>query len=153
MTGGTFAPGLVQQVFAPAGLASSGGEHNLVMVPGAPVTNYDQVQVTGAVSLGGTTLNSTAAGTLALGQAFVVILNDGVDPVVGTYVGKPEGAVYFQAANWWRITYVGGDGNDVVLTTVAAPSSGPEVPVPGPGPLALALLAAAIVALARRRPR
>ena len=151
ITGGTFAPGLVQQFFAPAGLASSGGMHNLVMVPGAPVTNYDQIQVTGTVSLGGTALNSTAAGTLPLGLSFVIILNDGGDPVAGTYVGKPEGATYFQANNWWQITYVGGDGNDVVLTTVAAPAPVPSIPVPGPGPLALALLALAIVALARRR--
>jgi autotransporter-associated beta strand protein len=155
MTGGTLAPGLpFNQFFAPAGLASSGGMHNLLMVPGAPVAQYDQLQVTGTVSLGGTTLNSTAAGTLALGSVFVIILNDGVDPVVGTYAGKPEGAVYFQASNWWQITYVGGDGNDVVLTTVAAPPpAGPSVPVPGPGPLSLALLAVAIVALAHARRR
>ena len=154
MTGGTLAPGLpFNQFFAPAGLASSGGLHNLVMVPGAPVTNYDQLQVTGTVSIAGTTLNSTAAGALPLGSVFVIILNDLVDPVVGTYVGKPEGAIYFQANNWWQITYVGGDGNDVVLTTVAAPPPPPSssVPVPGPGPLALALLALAIVAVARRR--
>ena len=151
ITGGVFAPGLVTQFFAPAGLASSGGMHNLVMVPGAPVTNYDQIQVTGAVSLGGTTLNSTAAGTLPLGLTFVIILNDGVDPVAGTYLAKPEGTVYFQANNWWQITYVGGDGNDVVLTTVAAPSQPTGEPIPGPGPLALVLAAAAIIALARRR--
>jgi autotransporter-associated beta strand protein len=151
MTGGTFAPGIVQQFFAPAGLASSGGLHNLVMVPGAPVTNYDQIQVTGAVSLGGTTLNTTAAGVLPLGLTFVIILNDGADPVVGTYAGKPEGATYFQANNWFTITYVGGDGNDVVLTTVAAPAPSPSVPVPGPGPLALALAVVAIIVLARRR--
>ena len=155
ITGGTFAPGLVTQFFAPTGLASSGGMHNLLMVLGAPVVNYDQLQVTGTVSLAGTTLNSTAAGTLPLGQVFVIILNDGADPVVGTYAGKPEGAVYFQASNWWQITYVGGDGNDVVLTTVAAPAptAGTSVPVPGPGPLALALLAAAIVVASRRRVR
>lgn len=155
MTGGTFAPGIAaQQFFAPAGLASSGGSHNLVMVPGAPVTNYDQVQVTGTVSLGGTTLNSTAAGTLALGLSFVIILNDAADPVAGTYVDKPEGTVYFQAGNWWRITYVGGDGNDVVLTTVAEPAPPPLLPaqpVPGPGLPALGALAAALAWLARRR--
>ena len=62
-----------------------------------------------------------------------------------------EGAVYFQANNWWQITYVGGDGNDVVLTTVAAPLQAPGEPIPGPAPLALALAVAAIIALARRR--
>ena len=153
ITGGTFAPGLVTQFFAPAGLASSGGMHNLVMVPGAPVVNYDQIQVTGGVSLGGTTLNTTAAGTLPLGLTFVIILNDGGDAVAGTYAAKPEGTVYFQANNWWQITYVGGDGNDVVLTTVAQPIHTTGVPVPGLGSWALALLASAILALALLRRR
>jgi autotransporter-associated beta strand protein len=151
MTGGTFAPGIVQQFFAPAGLASSGGMHNLVMVPGLPVTNYDQIQVTGPVSLGGTTLNPTSAGVLPLGLTFVIILNDGADPVVGEYVGKPEGATFLQFGNWFSITYAGGDGNDVVLTTVAEPVQVPQTPVPGPGPLALALASLAILGIAIRR--
>ena len=151
MTGGTFAPGIVLQFFAPAGLASSGGMHNLVMVPGLPVTNYDQIQVTGAVSLAGTTLNPTAAGVLPLGLTFVIILNDGVDPVVGTYVDKPEGSTFLQFGNWFSITYVGGDGNDVVLTTIAAPVAGPSIPIPGPGPLALLLASLLVLAIARRR--
>ncbi|MEO8487656.1 MAG: autotransporter-associated beta strand repeat-containing protein [Betaproteobacteria bacterium] len=153
MTGGTFAPGIVLQLFAPAGLASSGGMHNLVMAPGLPVTNYDQIQVAGTVSLGGTTLNTTAAGVLPLGLTFVIIDNDGADPVAGTYAGKAEGTTYLQAGNWFTITYQGGDGNDVVLTTVAAPAGPPSVPVPGPGLPALLLAVAAIAALAFRRAR
>lgn len=149
--GGTFAPGIaLTQVFRPAGLAVSGGQVNLTLVPGAPVTNYDQVQVTGTVALGGT-LNPTSAGPLPLGLVFVIIANDGADPVLGTFAGRPEGATFFAFNNWLTITYAGGDGNDVVLTTVAAPAPAPTVPVPGPGPLALALGALALVLVAARR--
>lgn len=37
------------------------------------------------------------------------------------------------------ITYAGGDGNDVVLTSVVAPVQAPVLPVPGPSPIALLL--------------
>jgi hypothetical protein len=72
------------------------------------------------------------------GQQFTIIDNDGTDPVVGTFAKvpnnpggqnagspAPEGALLFlpQFSDLaFRISYKGGDGNDVVLTTVALPS-------------------------------
>jgi hypothetical protein len=64
------------------------------------------------------------------GERFVLISNDGTDPVTGTFAGLPEGALLSAlgpeieesdivvASNvQFRISYKGGDGNDVVLTT------------------------------------
>ncbi|MCU1349566.1 MAG: hypothetical protein JWO56_2596, partial [Acidobacteria bacterium] len=39
--------------------------------------------------------------------------------VSGTFAGLPEGATYATGVADFRITYAGGDGNDVVLITVA----------------------------------
>ena len=46
--------------------------------------------------------------------------NDGADPVVGTFSGLPEGATINLNANELQISYVGGSGNDIVLTVTAA---------------------------------
>ena len=59
-------------------------------------TNYDQLQVTGTV-----TINSSANASFtlsnsfvpAVGQVFTLIDNDGTDPVSGTFNGRPEGFV------------------------------------------------------------
>lgn len=155
ITGGTFAPGIATfQYFRPAGLASSGGQHNLTLAPGTSGTDYDQIQVTGPVSLGGTTLVVTSAGALPIGGQYSIIDNDGADAVVGTYTGLPEGAQFTMFANTFQITYVGSSGNDVVLTVVdpnPPPPAAPATPIPGPGPLALLLGALALALAARRR--
>jgi hypothetical protein len=57
------------------------------------------------------------------GVSFVIIDNDGADPVLGTFAGLPEGTVFGGDGLPFRISYVGGTGNDVVLTRVATPPS------------------------------
>lgn len=155
ITGGTFAPGIgSNQFFRPAGLASSGGQHNLNLAPGTGGTDYDQIQVTGPVALGGTTLVVTSVGPLPLGGVYTIIDNDGADAVAGTYAGYAEGAAFQQGSNWFRIGYAGGSGNDVVLTVIAEPApppAGPAAPVPGPGSVALVLGALALLLATRRR--
>src|SRR5262249_47014075 len=54
----------------------------------------------------------------ANGTQFILINNDGVDPVSGTFAGLPEGGTVFVGGAPFTISYVGGDGNDVVLTSV-----------------------------------
>jgi acetyl esterase/lipase len=84
-----------------------------------PTGAADRVNVAGTVSLGGSVLEAyTPYGFLADGQAFTIIDNDGSDPVSGTFSGLAEGST-FRAGPWsstLRISYRGGDGNDVVLT-------------------------------------
>jgi hypothetical protein len=71
--------------------------------------------VTGTVALGGAVLDLTVAAPLARGQEFVLIENDAADAIGGTFAGLPEGAVVTAAGGFFKISYVGGDGNDVVL--------------------------------------
>lgn len=82
-----------------------------------PGTDYDQVNVTGTVTLAGT-LDAIRWDYFGAGQEFIIINNDGVDPVVGTFDGLPEGSpVAIDGINVFTISYSGGDGNDVVLTS------------------------------------
>jgi hypothetical protein len=51
----------------------------------------------------------------------VLIENDGADAVAGTFGGLPEGATFLETGMRWRVTYTGGDGNDVAVTLVEIP--------------------------------
>lgn len=67
------------------------------------------------VTLAGT-LDLIAAPALAAGNTFTIIDNTGSAAVAGTFTGLPQGAEFYEDSQWWRISYTGGTGNDVVLT-------------------------------------
>jgi hypothetical protein len=83
----------------------------------AAVSQYDQLMVNGTVTLGGS-LAATVAYPSAIGDSYTLIDNDGTDPVVGTFSGLPEGGVVALGGQPYRISYIGGTGNDVVLTRI-----------------------------------
>lgn len=93
----------------------------------ADLTNssYDQLRVIGSVTIQSATLQIRAATPIPPGQSFVIIDDDGGDAVAGTFAGAAEGSA-LQSNNGtasFRITYHGGDGNDVVLTALQQPTS------------------------------
>jgi fibronectin-binding autotransporter adhesin len=82
-------------------------------------TDYDQVNVTGTVTLSNTALSLVAASTVtAIGDTLTILSNDSSDPVVGTFAGLPQNGNVFVSGQLFKINYSGGDGNDVVLTHV-----------------------------------
>ncbi|MEA2414471.1 MAG: trimeric autotransporter adhesin, partial [Thermoanaerobaculia bacterium] len=83
----------------------------------------DQVQVTGTVNISGVLGVTIASGSPAVGQTFTIIDNDGVDPINGTFASKPEGSMFSLGGQTLRISYQGGDGNDVVLAVLAETST------------------------------
>ncbi|HEV7570900.1 MAG TPA: Ig-like domain repeat protein [Thermoanaerobaculia bacterium] len=89
----------------------------------APGAISDQVQVTGTVTVGGALTLDILSGALAVGQSFTLIDNDGADPVSGTFTGMPERTTFSLGGQVTRISYQGGDGNDVVLSVLADTSS------------------------------
>ena len=81
-----------------------------------PGTDQDQITVTGTVDINNATLNIDASGFTAVGdEQFVLIDNDGVDAVTGTFSGLPEGTLVTVGDQVFQMMYAGGDGNDVVL--------------------------------------
>lgn len=77
------------------------------------------LRVEGVVDLGGSALDLELFFVPAPGSRFVIVENDKADAVIGTFAGMPEQAEFTRAGQTWRITYAGGDGNDVELTLVA----------------------------------
>jgi hypothetical protein len=78
----------------------------------------DLLAVTGSVTLHGALLASLLNAP-PLPQSFTIIDNDGTDPVIGTFENLPEGGFALQPPWKFRISYRGGDGNDVTLTPLA----------------------------------
>jgi hypothetical protein len=93
--------------------------------PGA--NGHDQLNVTGSVNLNSAVFAPIPwnAFQAAVGDTFVIIKNDNTDPVNGTFLNLPEGAVFAdQIGIPFQITYLGGDGNDVAITRIQSSVSG-----------------------------
>jgi trimeric autotransporter adhesin len=95
-------------------LTLTGGGLSVFVQP----TVAGKIQAAGTVTVNGR-LGITLIGPLAAGQQFTIIDNDGTDPVSGTFTGLPEGG----RTGTFKISYKGGDGNDVVLTAASDTSA------------------------------
>ncbi|MFO0810519.1 MAG: hypothetical protein U0746_17980 [Gemmataceae bacterium] len=96
-----------------------GGTLPYALSPGAGAP----IAVAGTVRVSGTLLASPdAAYRPRPGDTLVVVANDGTDPVVGTFAGLPEGAIVVTGPVPTKITYKGGDGNDIALVAVSQPA-------------------------------
>jgi autotransporter-associated beta strand protein len=121
--GGTVAPGASSGILQTGSVTFASGSAFDVQINGKNVgSEYDRLGVSGAVSLESATLDVSLAFTPDFGDVFSIILNNGSDGVYGTFAGLPEGRVFTVTTGehtaTFQITYQGGDGNDVVLTTI-----------------------------------
>jgi autotransporter-associated beta strand protein len=118
-SGGHVAPGTSPGIMSTGSVTLSSSSHLDVEIDDAAVgTQYDQLNVSGTVALGGANLNITLGYTPANGDSFTIVNNDGADAVSGTFAGLAEGSTLAVNGRDLRITYAGGDGNDVVLTVL-----------------------------------
>jgi autotransporter-associated beta strand protein len=83
------------------------------------------IHVTGSVALQNAALDlSISYEGLPAGTPVPLINNDDFDPVAGTFLGLAEGAIINNGhGQSFRISYIGGDGNDVTLTMLASPAN------------------------------
>jgi len=89
-------------------------------------TTNDSINIIGSVTLNNCTLSVDAYTVGGIGKKFTLIANDGVDAISGTFNGLPEGATVPYGVLNYTISYVGGTGNDVVLTQTTQPQA-PQV--------------------------
>lgn len=124
--GGTLAPGGSPGALACGVLSMVGGASYAAEIDGPqPVSQHDRIEVEGAVTLTGPTLDVTLGYTPLVGQEIVLIDKTQSQPVNGTFAGLGEGALFQVAGTTFGITYRGGSGNDVVLVAgaTAAPTA------------------------------
>ena len=80
--------------------------------------SYEKLQVLGQINLAGTLALDVSTLSGSTGDAFMLIDNDGNDAVAGTFDGRPEATQFNAGGRTFRISYQGGDGNDVVVSVV-----------------------------------
>ncbi len=132
--------------------------------------HYDQIAIEATLhyglELGDSRLDLTylEGGVIKKGDTFTIIDNKTTYPMSGTFKDLPEGAEITVGGATFKISYVGGDGNDVVLTAlndspVPKTPKTPKAPNTGGEKLAVNLIgamagvasAAALLIVAKRK--
>ena len=88
-----------------------------------PGTEYDRIRAVGAVVLGNSSLFFTVGFQATTNDSFMVLQKVSPGPIQGFFLNTSEGSIFGTSPNTFRITYQGGDGNDVVLRRVVIPGS------------------------------
>ncbi len=89
-----------------------------------PGTGYDRAFVTGLVSVADSILSLNLTNFTAVkGANFTIVDNDLSDAVIGAFAGLPQGIEFLSGGQEFKINYLGGTGNDIVLTVVPEPSA------------------------------
>ena len=137
-TGGAVGPGESAGILSSGSVSFNSATVFVIEIDGTVAgSGYDVLEVTGTVALGGANLVIAPSIAPAGGTVFRVIDNDGADVVTGTFAGLAEGAAITEGGATYRVSYAGGDGNDVTLTAtgdavVVAPAALPAMTVSEP---------------------
>lgn len=106
-------------------LFGSGADLRLAINGPTVDTQYHQLRVSGQVNLTGADLVLTGAYVPATSDSFILVNNDSDDAIIGTFNDLAEGAIISHNVDGVvinkKITYTGGDGNDVALVPVVVP--------------------------------
>ena len=146
---GSFNPGILTTT-GPVDLAA-GSTFDFIAADGS---NYTGIASAGAVTIAG---NLAIAGlgsgyTPAAGTGFDVVHNTSSSPVSGTFNAMPEGDIITYQNGNWRLSYLGGDGNDVTLTYLGLPNTITAGTNAATAPLGQVVLHASVVSGVRGAP-
>jgi hypothetical protein len=86
---------------------------------------FATLNASGAVTLNNPTLIIFWFFTSNSGDSFTILNKTSAGAITGTFSGLPEGSTFLSNGRTYQITYVGGDGNDVVLTDVTGGATTP----------------------------
>lgn len=130
LTGGIVAPGQSPGCLTSGNLTLA-GTYVAELNGKTACSEHDQLIVNGTVNLTGSTLDLDIITTFkpTTGDTYIILNNDSNDAITGTFTGLAEGATVTVDGYTFRVSYVGGDGNDVVLTlTAIAPNAAGTTP-------------------------
>ncbi|MGN6546884.1 MAG: beta strand repeat-containing protein, partial [Aureliella sp.] len=107
----------------PTGLNASAGSLTLsstseLLIAVSSAAAHDRI-TSSSINLGGATLTLSGTPTVNAGDRFVIVSNTSASALTSTFDGLPEGAQvsdnFLGSGKTARITYQGGDGNDVAI--------------------------------------
>jgi autotransporter-associated beta strand protein len=123
-TGGTVSPGTSPVSTATLTVGSTAldaASTFRVQLNGTAAGTFDQLAVNGTVNLGNARLSVQLGFQPAVNSTFVILANDGVDAITGTFANAPEGGFFAVGGTLFQVTYQGGPGNNDVVLTVVPP--------------------------------
>jgi hypothetical protein len=126
MSAGSIEPGMSPGCLGTGDLTLTGGTYVVELDGNTVCTEYDQTTVVGSVDLGSAStldVQRLASFDPAVNDTFAIILNDGTDAVLGTFVDLANGSEFTIDGYTYQINYDAGDGNDVLLLVKATPSA------------------------------
>lgn len=128
--GGVIAPGMSPGCLT-ADTLNLYGTYEFEIGGATACTTYDQIKILGKNLSQGQTALDVSNATLVTsryngytpkkGETYVIIENQSSQAVEGTFKDLPEGATFEQNGIVFKISYTGGDGNDVTLTVMNTP--------------------------------
>lgn len=128
-TGGTLAPGNSPGILNVSGNYIQSGLLSLELNGTTAGSGYDQVNVTGSVTLSGA-LSATVGYTPVNGNLLFILLNDGTDAISGTFTGLAQGSTVTYSGSDWQISYTADSGtnsftggNDIALKAIPEPGA------------------------------
>jgi autotransporter-associated beta strand protein len=134
--GATLAPGTPEGTLHVAAVAFDAGTTFAATLGATPAAS-SKLATSGSVALGSAALQLTGSGGLPVGSERTLIEQGGADAVTGAFAGLPEGASIALGGRRWRVSYAGGDGNDVTLTAVEAAGTSTAIVSHAPDPVPL----------------
>lgn len=122
-SGGHVAPGLSPGCLV-SGDTTLAGNFDIELGGTTECSGYDQLRVNGTIDISGATLNLSLYNSFKpeVDDTFTILSNDSTDSVLGSFTGLNEGFIASVDGYSFRISYAGGDGNDIVLTTLVVPT-------------------------------
>ena len=117
--GGNIVPGTSGAgIISPSGALSLDSNSGFVSLLNGttPGSQYGEIEANGPIQLGNANLIVTLGYTPSANETFTLINNTGNAAISGTFLGLNEGSLLNAGGQSFKISYVGGDGNNVVLT-------------------------------------
>ncbi|BCX49454.1 hypothetical protein HAHE_33620 [Haloferula helveola] len=85
------------------------------------VGDHDSLTVTGSLDITDTVLDTTGSDIVPPTASPITIIDGTTSPIIGTFAGLPEASTFVVNSQLFEITYLGGEGFDVVLTPLNDP--------------------------------
>ncbi len=115
--GATLAPGPGQARFTANDVMLSPGANLFLELNGtAPGSGHDQLVVRNSLAVTNAFLTLAMQYVPAEGDVIMLVNNQSVTPVRGTFNGRPHGSVFNENGTTFLLSYTGGDGNDITVT-------------------------------------
>ena len=120
-SGATLSPGSSPGILTLNNLTMTNSANLFLELRGTtPGTQHDQIVARSSVNISNATLTLALNYPPVNGDVLRLVDNQGANPILGTFSGRPQGSIVTISGNQFVLSYTGGTGNDITLTATNA---------------------------------